>query len=144
MQHRCQLPARLGRIADTGVHALPTDRAVDVRGVPEQKGAAVAKRPGDTVVNVIRREPVDALDRDAHALDDAWTHILPGDQPVRFGCLLPHRADQSGATGRLEREHGEEIGSVERHMQLAIHDRAACLHIGDVEHMGIGPARECV
>ena len=44
VQHRGELPGEVHGVADAGVHPLAADGAVDVRGVAEQEGAALAER----------------------------------------------------------------------------------------------------
>ena len=41
-----------------------------------------------------------------------------------------------------QREHGEEVGAVERDVDVAVHHRSVRLDIGDVEEVLVGPAGE--
>src|SRR3569832_2409890 len=41
LQYRRQLPREIDRIADTGIHALPTGRTVDVCGIAKQQRAGL-------------------------------------------------------------------------------------------------------
>ena len=56
-----------------------------------------------------------------------------------FG-LLPHGADEPRAPLALQREDGEEIGAVQRDVELAVHRLSARLHVGDVEEMRVHAA----
>src|SRR5262245_37610366 len=60
-EHGGQFPRKVDRVADAGVHALATDRAVDVGGVAQQERAPRLEPVGDAVVYAIRREPVHTL-----------------------------------------------------------------------------------
>ena len=66
-QHGRQLPRQVHGVADAGVHPLAADGAVDVRRIAEQERAAAAEMIGDAMVHAVGREPVHAVDLDAHA-----------------------------------------------------------------------------
>ena len=69
VQHGGELPGEVHGVADAGVHALAADRAVDVRGVAEQEGAALAEVLRHAVVHAVGREPVHLLDLDLQVRD---------------------------------------------------------------------------
>ena len=98
MQDGGELPGQVHRVADAGVHALSADRTVDVRGVAEQERAALAEMIGDAMVHAVGREPVHALDVDAHPLDHALAHVVPrqvlvlGVRRLRARCRPAARA----------------------------------------------------
>ena len=137
-----ELPGEVHGVADAGVHALSADRTVDVRGVAEQERAALAEPIGDPMVHAVGREPVHALDVDAHPLDDAPAHVVPGQLLVLVLGVRAHGADEPRATVLLQRKDGEEIARVQGRVQLAVHRRAARFDVGDVEEMIVGAAWE--
>ena len=53
--HHCELPSQVPRILNAGIHALRTDRAVDVRGIAGQEHAALAISRGLTVMQTKKR-----------------------------------------------------------------------------------------
>ncbi len=57
-------------------------------------------------------------------------------------ALVAHRADQSGMAFPFQRENRQEVGLVEIDMQLAVKSRSRAVHIGDIKHLLIGPARK--
>jgi hypothetical protein len=58
---------------------------------------------------------------------------------VRALHLLAHGTDEPRVALSLQGEDDQKIGRVQRGVQLAVHHRAAHLHIGDVEEMVVGP-----
>ncbi len=126
------------RVADAGVHALPADRRVNVRGIAEQKGAAVAEVLGDAMMDAVGGEPVDALDVDVNPVEDALGDVLPGEVVAGlFGLLVAYRADEANAAVVVERKDREEVRVVERDVELAVGDRAGGLNIRDVEEVRV-------
>src|SRR5260370_39545336 len=61
LQDSGEFPGEVHRVADAGVHALPTHRAVDVSGVAEQERTTLAEMFCDPMVHAVGREPVHAL-----------------------------------------------------------------------------------
>ena len=60
--YKCELPCQVIRILQAGVHALRTDRAVNVCSVTEQKAAAVTEACGAAVMNAVSGEPATGLE----------------------------------------------------------------------------------
>ena len=112
---------------------------MDVRGVAEEERAGVAKATRDAVMHMVRRKPVDPIDRDAHPFDNGLTDVIPADVAAVLGTR-PHGSNQSRTPGRFQRENREEVRPVERNVQLVIHHRPACLDVRHVEHVRVGSA----
>src|SRR6266851_686245 len=140
-QDRRELPREVDGVADARVHSLPTDRAVDVGGVAEEEDAPAPETSRHSVMDPVGREPLHSRDVDAHPLQEPLAHIVP----ARFHALLLHigtdGADQPCAPLVCEREDRGEVARVQRHVQLAVHQRSARLDVGYVEKMLVGAAR---
>ena len=54
--------------------------------------------------------------------------------------VLSHRADEPHAVLAFERKGSEDVGFVQGHMQLMIHQRTGRLRVGDIEEMLIRSA----
>src|ERR1700724_2090976 len=108
-------------------------------GIAEQEGAAFAEMLRHPVMDVIGREPVDALDLDVEAVDEARADIIKGEIVARLGLALD-RADEPRSPGALQRKDRQELRLVEPDIQLAIHRAAARLDIRDVEDVRVGAA----
>src|SRR5437762_735928 len=139
---RHQLPREVHCVADPGVHPLPANRAVDVRGIADEEDAPMAETRRDAVVYVVGREPVHAADVDAQPLQKALAHVVPAEILALLLRLGANGTDQPGAALFLEREDGGEIALVDRNVQLAVHQRPVRLHVSDVEEMLISAARK--
>ena len=121
---------------------LSTHGTVDVRGVAEQERAALPEPIGDPMVHVIGREPVHALDVDAHPLDHAPADVVPRQVLVLLSGVRAHGADEPRVPLLLQRKDGEKIGRVQGDVQLAVHRRSARFDVGDVEQVVVGAAGE--
>src|SRR3954449_1110915 len=122
MHHFGNLPGEIHGIADSGIHALPAHRTVDVCRIAKQECASLAKVIGDAVMNTVGREPADALDVDGQPLEDALTHVVPGQVSALTSVICTHRPNETGMPVTLQWEHDQEISCVQRAMQLAVHD----------------------
>jgi hypothetical protein len=113
-----------------------------VCGVAKQECASIAKVVGDSMVDVIRREPVHALDINTHPFNHASADIVPGQGliPVRRVGLIS--LDQPRASRIFEREDGKEIGAIEPDVKISIHHRSVGVDVGDVDEMLVRSARE--
>ena len=138
VQHRRELPGQIDRVADAGVHSLPAGGAVDVRGVAEQKGAALAETLRHAVVHAIGREPVDLPDSTLRC-SIAWPLTssnvkLAGVARAR-SRTVPIRRARPAAAGRSR-------GSRRRRDRRAVRrrSRARRLDVGDVEEVPVGAA----
>ena len=111
--------------------------------ITQEERASAAEAVGDSVMHLIRREPVHAFDIDTHPLDHACADIIPG-QALAPGCLrlVSNGPDEACAMGVRQREHGEEVSAVERDVDVAVHRRSVRLDIGDIEEVLVGPARK--
>ena len=90
---------------------------------PSRNARPLRKLIGDPMVHAVGREPVHALDVDAHPFDHALAHVVPRQVVVLVLGVLAHCADQPRAPVALQREDGEKIGRVQRDVQLAVHRR---------------------
>ena len=105
---------------------------------PRRKSAAVAEVLGDAVMDAVGGEPVDPLDVDVDPVEDALGDVVPGEVVVGlFRLFVANRADEADAATVVEREDGEEVGVVERDVELAVGDRARGLDVGDVEEVRV-------
>ena len=132
-QGRRHLPREVDGVADVGIHPLPADGAVDVRGVPEQKHTSLPKARRDAVVHVVRREPVHASDVEAQPIEDTLAHVVPADLLALLLRLRANGPDQTRAALMPEREEESEVALVEREMQLTVQKRTARLDVRDIE-----------
>src|SRR6202012_2271707 len=82
-----ELPGDVHGVADAGVHALPADGRVDVRGVAEEEDAAAAEVFGDAMVHAVAGEPIDVLDVDVDPIEDVLGDVVPGELVV-LSCGL--------------------------------------------------------
>ena len=110
--------------------------------IAQQEYAAFAKRVRNAVMHMVGRKPVDALDGNAHTLQQALAHVFPGEGPRGTRRVLAHRTDEAGATFALERKRTKKIHVVQRHVQLLVRHRAAGLNVGHVEDVRVSPAGE--
>ena len=140
-QDRRQLPGEIDRVADAGVHALAAGRAVDVRGVAEQEGAAVAEMLGHPVMHVIGREPVHLARprtlRCSIARSLTSSNVSVSARSARSSRTVPIRRARPVAR---QREDAEEVGLVEIDVQFAVDRGPGRLDVGDVEELPIGAA----
>jgi hypothetical protein len=86
---------------------------VDVRGVAQQEGAALAETLCDPIVNVIGREPVHLLDLDLQVIDCLAADILKPERIGVVGALIAYDTDQPCASNPGQREDGKQISLVE-------------------------------
>jgi flagellar biosynthesis/type III secretory pathway chaperone len=56
-QNQAQLPGEIERVLNSHIHALTADRAMDVRGVAEQKHPVLAKARSLPAVDAEHRRP---------------------------------------------------------------------------------------
>ena len=113
---------------------------MNVRRIAEQECAALSKFRDDAMVDVIRREPIDARNNDAETLDHAAADVVPPELVVR--SVFANDSDQPYMSVALQRKRCDKIRLVERNVKLVIDDRSARFCIGNVKHMGVSPARE--
>src|SRR4051794_9972868 len=126
--HYCgELPGEIHGVADAGVHALPADGTVDVCGVAEDKRTSLSKPIGDPMMHAVCREPIDPLDVETDPFEDALAHVVPRQLAVVVLTVGAYRADETRSPVGLQREDNQEIGGVQRAVQLPVHDRAARL-----------------
>src|SRR6516165_9090114 len=113
---------------------------MNVRGVAEQEGAALAEILGHAVVDAIGREPVDLLDFDLEIVDDPPADILELERIGMLGAFASHRADQPRTSFSGERKYREEVGLFEIGMEFAVDRWAAGLDVRDIEQVLVGAA----
>ncbi|GAB3784108.1 hypothetical protein GCM10028797_12620 [Dyella agri] len=132
VQHGGKFPCQVYRIADAGIHALAAGRAVDMRGVAQQKHTPLPEGRCHPVMHVVGREPVHLHDVESEMCDRAWTDVVERQFAVFIGGFA-HGADQAYAALFLEREDREKVGVVEIDMQLMVGGRALGLYVSDVK-----------
>ena len=136
------LPRQVHRVADAGVHALGTDRAVDMGRISHEEGTALPEPAGHAMVHVVGGEPVDLGDRELQVLDGPIADVVKGQFMTPVGQVLTYGAHQADAPRFLQRKDRQEVGFVEIDMEFVIGGRALRLDIGDVEEPGIRAAVE--
>jgi hypothetical protein len=140
--HRGQFPGKIDGIADPGVHALATNRTMDMRRIAQQKGAALAKMIRDAVVHAIAREPVHLLDFNFQMVDRAVADIGELQRGVVVAVGFPHHADQPHTFLQRERKDRQKIGFIEIDMEFAIDRRPGTIDIGDIESLLVSASRK--
>src|SRR5690348_400911 len=133
MQDGCELPCKVHRVPDSGIHALPADRTVNMRGVAEQECASVAKAIGYAMMHTVSGEPVHALHLDAHGVHYSFADIIPFEFVASTCSFIAHSANEPYSSLASPWKHGEKVGSIECDVEIAIHRRTAALHVSDVE-----------
>ena len=137
-----ELPCEIHGIPDARVHALTADRAMDVRGIPEQKCASATEMVRDSMVDAIGREPVHLLYGELEVFDRFASNVVERQRAVVVAwdvADVPHEAQPPIS---LEREDEHEVGLLEIDVQLLIGHRSRRLHVGDVEPACIRSPRE--
>ena len=99
---------------------LAAGGAVDVRGVAEQEGAALAEMLRHPVMHMIGRKPIHLLDLDLEVIDRPIADVLEFERIGVVGALVAHGADQ--ARSALLRPAGRRPGNRPRR------DRHAARH----------------
>jgi hypothetical protein len=133
-----QLPGQVDGIPGPRVHALTTDRTVDVSRISTQEHATAAEVFTHAVMDAIGREPIDRLDLHLQMFDRAIARILEA-QILRFArARIAHSADQSRPSFSGQGEHAEEVGFVEVDVQLTVERGSSCLNIGYIEQLPVG------
>ncbi|MNT53172.1 hypothetical protein D3C72_1902480 [compost metagenome] len=87
------------------------------------------------MVDPVSREPVDGIDLHLQVIHGATADVF---EPEGFSLLrafVAHGADQPGTASASEGEHGQEVGFIQVHMQLAIERRAGAIDVGDIKHL---------
>lgn len=92
------------------------------------------------MVHAIGREPVHAVDVDAHPLDHPLCHIVPGQVVAVVGGLVANGSDEPHAMVAGHREQREEIGAVEGDVYVTVNGRSACIDVCHVEQVRVGAA----
>ena len=70
-----QLPGQVLRVTDSGVHPLPAERAVDVRGVASEQYPTTTVGVGQSPMDPERRGPLRRAYRAPDLLRDPLTHV---------------------------------------------------------------------
>ena len=142
VEHGGELPRQVHGVADASVHPLAADRAVDVGGVSQQERAPLPESRRHPVVHVIGREPVHPVDRELQMPDHAIADFVESQVAVFIGRPLDHGSNEAHPTRSLQRKDSQEVGPAEIDMDFPVRRRAGPFHVGDVENVGVGPARE--
>ena len=111
-----------------------------MRGITQQEHPPLLEPASHAVVDPVGRKPVDALDLDTHALGHVPADVLPAQRRPRVFVLRGYRADQPPRPPAFQGEDPQEVGVVERHVQLVVDHRPARHHVRDEEDVRIGPA----
>ena len=93
---------------------------MDVRGIAQQKCAALTEVIRHAVMHTVSRKPVHPVDLQLQVLDRAGADVLELQGFGMLGAFVPHCADQPRATFAGQREEREEVGFVQVDVQLAI------------------------
>src|SRR5262245_51682120 len=112
---------------------------MDVRCVAEEERAAFAELRRDSVVHVIRREPIDSADVEAELLDRATTDVLERKLAALDDRFPFESSDEPNVVVARHREYRQEIGLAKVDMQFAIDGRSARFDVGDVEDPLVAP-----
>jgi hypothetical protein len=141
-QNHRQFPGEIDGIANAGVHALATSRAVYMSGVAQQESAALPEMLRHPVMNTIGGKPVQLLDFHFEVIDRAVAHVLETERIGVVGSLVPDSPYEARPSPRREREYGQEVSLVQVHMQFAVQRRAGRFDVRDIEDLSIGTARK--
>jgi hypothetical protein len=91
-----QFPSKIDRVANAGVHALSTGRAVDVGRVAEQEGSTFPKAFCHAVMDAIGRKPIYLFYFDLEIVDNARADVLelgPSEGGEAYGTFKPDLVD---------------------------------------------------
>jgi hypothetical protein len=135
-----EFPRQVHSVSDASIHALPTDGAVDVRGIAEQEDAALVEPTGNSMMDVVRRKPIDVRNLNAQTIEGACTDIAPGKLVAFPGGFFPHYPNEPRLTTRMKWKHADKIGLVKGNIQFAIHYRAGGGNVGHVEQVRVSAA----
>ncbi len=114
-----------------------------MRGISEKERAALAELIRDAMVDAVGREPVHALDNDAHPVHDARAARHPRrDRHPRAARGVAHDPDESRAPVLRQWKNREKICLVQGGVQFAVHHRAARVDVCDIEGVFVGAARK--
>ncbi len=141
LEHGRELPREIHGVTDAGVHPLAAHRTVDVGGVAEEEGSAVAEARRHAMVDTVRREPVHPGVRELHPIHRSALDVVERDRVIGLLASV-HEAHQAQVSGTLQREDQEEIRVLDVDVQLIVDDGTARLNVGDIEVSLIGAARE--
>ena len=141
LEHGRELPREIHGVTDAGVHPLAAHRTVDVGGVAEQEGSAVAEARRHAMVDTVRREPVHLGARKLHPIHRSALDVIERDRVIGLLASV-HEAHQAQVARTLQREDEEEVGVLDVDVQLVVDDGTARMNVGDVEVSLIGAARE--
>src|SRR5205814_7716517 len=123
LQHRGNLPRQVHGVADTGVHPLSTDRAVDVGGVAEEERAPVPKMKRNAMVHAIGREPVNLLDVELEVLEGFASHVLEVEFVVIALWKIVDGSDQTDSSRLLKRKKQKEVRIFDVGVEAVVHRR---------------------
>ncbi len=135
-----QLPSKIHGVADPRVHSLPANGAVDVRCITQEECPAAPEMIRYAMVNFVGREPIDLVHSHLHLLQHLRAHIVPSELLVMLLRLASHGSDEAGSAVSLQREDCQQIGFVERDVELVVRDLAMKLDVGNVEDPFVGAA----
>jgi hypothetical protein len=141
LENRGKLPCQVDGVTNPGIHPLSAHRTVNVGRISEEKCSAAAEVVGNAVMHAVGREPVDAVDLHLHPLAELLAHIAPHQVALVLGIAL-YRAQQPSTVAPLHREDSQQVGLVERDVELVIGDGPLQLDVGNVEHPLVRAARK--
>src|SRR6202034_3610657 len=91
-----KLPGEVDRIADAGVHPLPTHGRMDMGRVAQDEGSTFSETVGHPVVDVVDRKPVHLVDLELEIVARSIADVGKGelvDVLARCGLDGPDQAD---------------------------------------------------
>ena len=109
----CELPGQVLGVADSGVHTLTTERAVDVRGVAGQQDASASVGIGKTTLDPEGRRPLHGADRSAR-LGAPDAHRGNSTIPSLLWLVAELRRSRRHQPPKIvsgQRERGEKLGA---------------------------------
>lgn len=113
---------------------------MNMRGIAEQKSAALAGVLRHPMMHAIRREPIHLVDLNLEVIDRPAADVLELDRLGMIGAFVAYGSNVTSPAFAGQREAGEEVGFIEVDVQLAVDRGSGRLDVGDVEDLAIGPA----
>ena len=119
-QNRRQLPGKIDGVANSGVHPLTADGAVDMGCTAEQEGAALAEMLRHPVMDMVGRKPVHLPDVNFEIRNGPVADIFELERIRVIGALVAHSSDQARSTFPGKGKDRREIGLVKIGMEFSV------------------------
>jgi hypothetical protein len=91
---------------------LTTGRAVDVGGIAEQEGPALAEMLRHPVMNMVGRKPIHLLDVNFEIRDRPVADVFERERIRMISALIAHGSDQARSTLPRQGKNRQEISFV--------------------------------